>query len=96
MTAKAKADIGETQAEIEELRADIKALEEKVREEVERTAERWTDALDEIKEVKVSPRRIDVDVELFALAWAPHWRISCRSGPARQQTRIVPAYTAGQ
>jgi len=92
MTAKAKSDIVETRAEISDLSEDLAELEREARDEAEEIADRWEDALEEIEEVDITPRRADVDVTLFALAWAPHRRLTYRSSDGEERTSTVPAY----
>jgi hypothetical protein len=91
MTAKAKADIGETQARIAGLKEDVAELEAEMREDAEEIARKWEEALDEIEEVKVTPRRADIEVELFALAWTPYWEVTFDER-GRERTSAVPAY----
>jgi hypothetical protein len=91
MTTKAKSDIAETRALVGELREDLAELQEEAREEAGKIATHWEEALDEVEEVKVSPRRTDIDVGLFALGWAPHWRITFKSGD-RERRSMIPAY----
>jgi len=91
MTAKAKADIGETQARIAGLQEDMAELEAEMREDADDIARKWEEALDEIEEVRVTPRRADIDVELLALAWTPYWEITFDER-GRERTSAVPAY----
>jgi hypothetical protein len=92
MTTRAKADVEESKATIVKLSEDIAELEEELREEVEGITERWEEALEEVEDVKVTPRRADIEVERFALAWAPHWEVVYRDARGRERTRSVPAY----
>jgi len=92
MTAKAKSDIAETRALISEIEEDLAELEEEFREEADEIGRKWEEALDEIEDVRVTPRRTDIAVELFALAWAPYWRIAYTAG-GREHVRAIPAYT---
>ncbi|MCU0522914.1 MAG: ATP-binding protein [Anaerolineae bacterium] len=64
-------------------KADIRAAEEKV-----------ADVEADIEALKAdmnTPRRTDVEVTLFALAWVPSWIIVYRTG-AITQTAAIPAY----
>jgi hypothetical protein len=48
-----------------------------------RLPERWEEALEEFEEVELRPRRVDMDVELVAIGWVPHWlRPDGREEPA--------------
>ncbi len=91
MTAKAKAEIGDTQAELAKLRQDVAELQAEMREEAEDISLKWEEALDDIDEVRITPRRTDIDVELLALAWTPYWEVTFDER-GRKRTSAVPAY----
>jgi hypothetical protein len=93
-TTKAKADVQETKVTIVDLEEDIAELKAELEEDAEAVTRRWAEALDEMDEVRVTPRRTDVDVELFALAWAPHWEITYKDARGRDRTDGVPAYVS--
>jgi hypothetical protein len=76
MTRQARADIEESEEVIEELEREIEELEEEAKSELEELAERWGELVDEMKEEEVRPRRADVRVNLFALAWIPRWEVT--------------------
>ncbi len=75
MTRKAKADIEESEAVIKELEEQIDKLEAEAKEEMEQVTAKWAELADEREEVEVRPRRTDVRIDLFALAWAPRWEV---------------------
>jgi hypothetical protein len=89
MTRQARADIEESEEAIEDLEEDIQELEAEAREELEELTEKWAARIDEIEEIEVRPRRADVRINLFALAWLPHWEVA-----AGEQVYSVPAYKA--
>jgi hypothetical protein len=91
MTARAKAEIGETQAELAELREDVAEIQAEMREEAENIARKWEEALDDFEEVRITPRRADVDVELVALAWTPYWEVTFDER-GRDRTSALAAY----
>ncbi len=91
MTAKAKADISDTQAELAKLREDVADLQAEMRDEAEAIARKWEEALGDIEETRVTPRRTDIDVELLALAWTPYWEVTFDER-GRERTSAVPAY----
>ena len=75
MTRQAKADIEESEAEIKELEDKIDELEAEAKEELEDLAALWAEQAEEREEVEVRPRRTDVRIDLFALAWVPRWEV---------------------
>ena len=76
MTRQAKADVEESVEAIAELEEQMEELEEEAKEEVEELKEKWEQLVDEMEEIPVRPRRADVRVNLFALAWVPRWEVT--------------------
>jgi hypothetical protein len=87
MTRQARAEIKESEEAIEDLEEEIEELEEEARREVEEITERWDTYLEEVVEEEVKPRRSDVQISLFALAWFPRWEVEVAG-----QTLTVPAF----
>jgi len=54
--------------------------------------DRWEEALVEFEEVPVTPRRKDIQVDMFGLAWAPHWQITYQDRGGATRTDLVAAY----
>jgi hypothetical protein len=89
MTQQAKADVEESEEVIEKLEKELDVLEEEAEQELEELAEKWAALIDEVEEIEVRPRRADVRVNLFALAWVPRWEVR-----AAGQALSVPAFEA--
>ncbi len=70
-----KTDIREAEETVESLQADIEALKQELKAETDALVAQWEATLDDFEEVPITPRRTDVEVNLFALAWVPHWYI---------------------
>ncbi len=85
-----KTDIREAEETVESLQADIEALKQELKAETDALVARWEATLDDFEEMPITPRRTDVEVNLFALAWVPHWYIVYKIGDITQ-TAIVPA-----
>ncbi len=62
-----------------------------MKQETDAITARWEAALETFEEMPITPRRTDVEVNLFAPAWVPSWLITYRAG-AITQTTTVPAY----
>ncbi|UCF59898.1 MAG: ATP-binding protein [Anaerolineaceae bacterium] len=75
MTKKAEADIEESMEEIEELKQDLAEMEEELVEELEEIKERWGEAAAEIEETVITPYKKNIHLELFGVAWIPHWSL---------------------
>jgi hypothetical protein len=87
MTRQAKADIEESEEVIADLKEKIEELEEEARSELEELTEKWNERIDEVEEHGVHPRRADVQINLFGLAWIPHWEVM-----AAGQALSMPAF----
>lgn len=92
ITAKAQADIDKTKAEIERLEEDLATLQSDMEAEMSEATEEWTQAAEQIEEVKVTPRKSDIDVHLVTLAWMPSWEVSYQDSRGLARTDTVPAY----
>ncbi len=75
MTKKAEADIEESMEEIEAFKQDLADIEEELVEELEEIKERWEKAAEEIEETVITPLKKNIHLELFGVAWIPHWRL---------------------
>ncbi len=75
LTRQAKADIEESEEAIADLQAEIEEVEKEKQQALAELAEQWAEWIDEVEEVEVRPRRADVRVDLFALAWLPRWEV---------------------
>ena len=89
MTTKAKADVEESEEAIAAFEKQMEELEAEAADEVEAVTNKWNELIDDVQEVEVRPRRADVRLDLFALAWLPYWQLG--SG---DQARLAPAYEA--
>jgi DNA repair exonuclease SbcCD ATPase subunit len=90
--AKAKLKVEEAEEDVEALQEDIEELEAELQEEVAAIQERWEEALEMFEEVKVTPRRADIQIDLVALAWVPHWRLTYEGRGAIVRTDLAKAF----
>ncbi|MBN1483461.1 MAG: hypothetical protein JXA37_01960 [Chloroflexia bacterium] len=97
MSKRRQADLKDM--EVEDVEASIDLLEQEMRDlqaelerEVEAVRGHWDAALEQLQEVPIRPRRQDVQIELFALAWAPHWWLVFDQGAAGMGKQLVPAF----
>ncbi len=51
---------------------------------------------EKVEEVKVAPKKSDIDVHLVSLAWAPSWEVSYEDLRGLQRTESVLAYSMSQ
>jgi hypothetical protein len=87
MTKDAKAQVVESEQAIKAIEAQIDELEKEAKQNEEELTAKWQKLMDEVQEIEVRPRRSDVRVSLFALAWIPRWEATVAG-----QTVEMPAY----
>ena len=75
LTRQAKAEIQESLDAIEDLEGQIQDLLDGAEREEAAIHARWSEAADEMQTIHVRPRRCDVFVETWAVAWLPYWDI---------------------
>jgi hypothetical protein len=92
MTARAKADIEESEREIERLEDEIAEMEADFKQEADDIAARWDDMLDDIETYQVKPRRADVSIDMVAVVWLPYWEIIYEARGGRRVSDRVPAW----
>jgi len=88
----AKMDVAKAEDAVEAAQQETKVLEQELQEEVAATRGRWDEALGELEEVPITPRKSDIQVDLLALAWAPHWQITYKGPRGSTRAEAVPAY----
>ncbi len=71
MTARAKAEIAESEEEIRALLKERDKIREELEDACDRIRDRWSSAAEETEEYLVRPRRADVAVDFVAIAWVP-------------------------
>ena len=74
MTAASKADVKESQETIADINKQISALQAEKAEAVEEVNRKWSEIVDDMKELPFTPNRKDVLVDLFGVAWMPYYQ----------------------
>ncbi len=92
MTTSAKMEIEEAEAAIARIKNEDAELKAELEREANALTEQWSQAAQDIEEIKVMPRKTDIKVQLVALAWAPSWEISYEDLRGRTRVETVPAY----
>ena len=72
MTEKARSDVEESEETIEEFKQDILELEAEAKETVEEINDYWGEIANEVSDIKVTPFKKDIMVDLFGVAWFPY------------------------
>ena len=73
MTEKAEADVKESIQAIEEYERQIADLEADKEEALQEVNERWEEIASQVTEIPVTPYKKDILVEVFGVAWFPHY-----------------------
>jgi hypothetical protein len=89
MTEQAKSEVEESLDAIDQFKAQIKELEKRRAEVIAEINDRWGRLVNEISEVTIAPKKTDVFVKLFGVAWMPHYIIKSDT-----ETFELPAFGA--
>ena len=87
MTQQAKADVEESVDAIKEFNRQIAELQKRREEVIAEINDRWGRVVNEITEVTIAPKKTDVLVNLFGVAWMPYYIIK-----AGTDTYELPAF----
>ena len=87
----AKADVEAAEEKIEVIAQDIEDLKNELKEATDAVVVRWEKALEDLETTSIKPRRTDIEVNLFVLAWSPSWHITYEAD-GFTQTATIPAF----
>jgi len=73
MTEKAQADVKESIQAIEEYEKQIKDIQAGKEEALDEANERWEQIASQVSDIHVTPYKKDIQVEMFGVAWFPHY-----------------------
>ncbi len=89
MTEQAKAEVEESVDAIEQFKQQIADAEKRREETMAEINDRWGRVVNEITEVTIAPKKTDVFVKLFGVAWMPYYIVK-----AGADTIELPAFGA--
>jgi predicted transcriptional regulator len=89
MTEQAKADVEESQDAIDDFKNELTQLERRRQEIIAEIHDKWGKVVGDASEVTVIPKKSDIFVSLFGVAWMPHYMIRTAS-----ETIEIPAFGA--
>ncbi|HSL45581.1 MAG TPA: DUF87 domain-containing protein [Anaerolineales bacterium] len=87
MTQQARADVEESKDTIKELNQQIAEAQQRREEVIAEINDKWGRVVNESTEVTIAPKKTDVFVKLFGVAWMPHYMIE-----AGNETIELPAF----
>ncbi len=90
MADKAKADIEESQQAIADLQEQLGDLREAMEADLDTVEAKWADLLDDTRELPVAPRKTDIRLPLFGVAWLPHYLATDAAGRAVELAAYGP------
>ena len=94
MTAQSKADVRESEEEIERLQRELETLKEKREEALAELRATWEGAAERVTEQPLRPRKTDIRISAYGLAWRPYWAITYEDERGTIRDELVPAYGA--
>jgi hypothetical protein len=94
MTAQAKAGVRESEEEIARLQREIETLKQKREEALADLRATWEGAAERVTEQPLRPRKTDIRVSAYGLAWRPFWAITYEDERGTIRDEFVPAYGA--
>jgi hypothetical protein len=90
LTEQSKADVDESHDSIELYRKQLEALQQEREQVVERVNAAWGDVVNQITELTITPKKTDIYIDLFGVAWLPFYVV--RGGGA--SALELPAFGA--
>lgn len=75
MTEQAKADVEESVDAIDQYKKEIQALEQERQQAIDEINDHWGDMVNDTSEVTITPKKSDIFVELFGVAWMPYYLV---------------------
>ncbi|MBI3172627.1 MAG: DUF853 family protein [Chloroflexi bacterium] len=76
MTEQAKADVDESIDAISQFKKELADLQRRRQEVVDEVNASWGDVVNKITEVVITPKKTDVFLNLFGVAWMPYYQVN--------------------
>ncbi|HJW84424.1 MAG TPA: hypothetical protein VJ754_08970 [Anaerolineae bacterium] len=90
---RAEREIEESEGELADLSETLAELNKSLEEEIAEVTEKWLGALEQVEEIRLTPRRSDVSIDAFGLAWLPRWQVTVDQG-GQKRTIELEAYSS--
>jgi uncharacterized phage infection (PIP) family protein YhgE len=87
MTEQAKADVEESVQALDQYKKQLALLEQQRQQALDSAGEQWGEAVNKVSEIPVVPKKTDIYVSLFGVAWLPYYQLAAGGG-----TVELPAY----
>jgi hypothetical protein len=89
LSQQAKAEVEESEDAIAQYKKDLTALQAQRQQVVDEVNAGWGDVVNKITEVTINPKKTDVYINLFGVAWMPYYQVKTGG-----QTMELPAFGA--
>lgn len=89
-TTMSKDQLQAIEYDLESIRADFEATESEMQAALSAVQEKWTNALQQIEEIRISPYKKDINLVLYGIGWVPYWEVTINGAPV-----ILPASSSG-
>jgi hypothetical protein len=80
MTEQAKSDVEESINAIDEFKRQLAELQQRREEVIAELNDKWGQVVGNTSEVTVAPKKTDVFVSLFGVAWMPYYIVKTSTG----------------
>ncbi len=87
LTEQAKADVEESLEALEDLEKKLAEIESARKQALEEINDHWGDLVNDVSEVTLTPKKSNIYVELFGLAWVPYYQVDLHG-----QLLKIPAF----
>jgi hypothetical protein len=92
LVSQAKADVEESEEVLDELEQDAEQIHLEHEEALRELAQRTADLSRHIEQVHIGPKKSNIDVIVFGLAWVPTWQVTYGDASRAERTVMLPAY----
>jgi len=96
LTSRARAEMKESEDAIERLKQDIAELNDEQERVMAEVRDKWADLAEGVQESRLRPKKTDIRLKAFGLAWVPHWLLSYEDEGGNRREARVPAYPVSQ
>ncbi len=90
LTEKAKSDVEESLQVIDQYKKQLALLEQERQKVLDEASSKWGDVANDITEIPIVPKKTDIYVNLFGVAWMPYYRVK-----AGTETLEIAAFSDG-
>jgi hypothetical protein len=87
MTAQSKADVDESVDVIAEYKQQLAQLEQARQQALDEAGSKWGEVVNDVTELPILPKKTDVYVNLFGVAWMPYYQVK-----TAEQAVEIPAF----